>query len=425
MNKKPILLVLGGGRLQKKTILQAEEQGIAVAVVDRDPAAPGKLFSSYQFDISSNDYEQNLKIARDLGIKGVLTIGTDQPILVASKLSHELNLPSFITPETALLATNKEMMKSTLSKHTIPTARHVAINGLESKQSIEKRIKSLHFPLVIKPVDSQGQRGVSLVYEKRPLYDYLAEALQYSKIGNLIVEEYHEGYEVTANAWVYNGKVHLLALTDRVTYFNPPRIGVCLAHVFPSKHGEQSLDEIKQILQQTVGAFCIDEGPLYVQIILSNSGPLIVELACRIGGGHEEDLIPVVSGIDVRQWLIDFVLKRQYSFKKYDFTYDSVKDHCAVFFIAAKGNDVPKNIVPLAEQVSHRNLLWGEFYLMKGSTVNALTNATDRIGAFLVTGEDRSALWDNAQYIYKQLKIPGKKYKNLIGDIFSMTLKGV
>jgi biotin carboxylase len=424
MNGKPILLVLGGGRLQKKIIKQTEEQGISVAVVDRDPAAPGKLLGSYNFNISTNDYEENLRIAKDLKINGILTIGTDQPVLIAAKISHELNLPSFISPETAMLVTNKEMMKLTLSSNNIPTARYIVIKSFKEKEIIKEEVRSLRFPLVIKPVDSQGQRGVALIDNEHHLFDHIKEALKYSKVGNLIVEEYVEGNEVTANTWIYKDKVYLLALTDRVTYFNPPSIGVCLAHIFPSKYGKQYLDEIKKLLNRTANAFNISEGPLYVQILLSNNGPLIVELACRIGGGHEEDLIPVVTGLDVRQLLIDFTLGRRYKINCFDFNYDLVKGYYGVFFVAAKGSDKVVNCVPLEEQVSDRDLLWGEFYIKEGNMVNRLTNATDRIGALLVKGKDRSDLWINARHIYKQLKIVGKRYTNLIEDIFSVPLKG-
>ncbi len=425
MKRKPILLVLGGGRLQKKIINQAEKNGIAVAVVDSNPTAPGMSLGSYNFKISSTDYEANLRLAKDLKINGILTIGTDQPVIVAAKISHNLNLPSFISPETALLATNKELMKLTLSSNNIPTARYFIIDSLKDKKIIKEKLKSLRFPVVIKPTDSQGQRGVFLIDNEHFLFDYGTEALKSSKAGKLVVEEYMEGLEVTANAWVYKGEVYLLALTDRVTYFNPPSIGICLAHIFPSKYGKQSLDEIKKLLKQTVKAFYINEGPLYIQMLLSSKGPLIVELACRVGGGHEEDLIPIVAGVDVRQCLINFALGRPYEFNCYDFNYDLVKEHYGVFFIAAKGRDEVVNCIPLEKQVSSEALLWGEFYVVKGNMVNELTNATDRIGAFLVKGKNRDDLWNNARNIYNQLRVVGKRYANLIKDIFSMPLKGI
>ncbi|NWF51825.1 MAG: ATP-grasp domain-containing protein [Nitrospirae bacterium] len=425
MKRKPVLLVLGGGRLQKKIIKQAEEKGIAVAVVDCNPKAPGMSLGSYSFNISTNDYKRNLLIARKLNISGILTIGTDQPVTVAAKISHELNLPSFISPETALLATNKKKMKLTLSNNNIPTAKYITINNVKDKETVKEKIKSLKFPVVIKPVDSQGQRGVFFVDNEHVLFDYINEALKYSRAGNLIVEEYVKGYEVTASAWIYKNKLYLLILTDRVTYFNPPSIGICLAHIFPSKYGSQYFEEIKKLLKRTVEAFNINEGPLYVQMLLTKRGPIIVELACRVGGGHEEDLIPLVTGVDVRQCLIDYALGKQYKFNEYDFNYDLIKGHYGIFFIVAKGIDKVLNCVALKKQVSNKALICGEFYVVKGDMVKHLTNATDRIGAFLVKGKDRADLLMNAKQIYNQLNIMGDKYSNLIEDIFTLPLKGL
>jgi biotin carboxylase len=425
MRNNPVLLVLGGGRLQKKIIRQAEENGIAVVVVDADPKAPGMQFASYQYTISTTDFEGILQLTKKLNISGVLTLGTDQPVLTATRISQKLNLPSFINPDTALLVTNKELMKATLSNKNIPTSRYIVISRSEDKERIRGKIRPLTFPLVLKPVDSQGQRGVALIHQESEIFQSMDTALHYSKTGTLIVEEFLEGNEVTANAWIYKGEIYLLALTDRVTYFNPPSIGICLAHIFPSKFAKPYLTHIKEILHETVKAFHITEGPLYVQIVLSDQGPYIIELACRIGGGHEEDLIPAVTGIDVRQCLINFALGRQYMFTKYDFNYSLVKNHFGVFFIAAKGADEILDCVPFENQISDDKLLWGEFYVRSGNRVCSLTNATNRIGAYLVQGNNRKSLWNKALQIYTHLKIRGTRHENLIENIFLLPLKGV
>jgi biotin carboxylase len=425
MKTKPVLQVLGGGRLQKKIIRQAEDNGISVAVTDRDPGAPGKALGTYKFDISANDLDGNLQIARDLKIDGIVTLGTDQPVVVAAHIARELNLPFFVSPETALLSTNKESMKLTLAANNIPNTRYTIIGNSDSEEEITEKIKTLTFPVVIKPVDSQGQRGIAVVNDERQLLKHVPNALVYSRAGRLIVEDYVEGHEVTANTWIHNGDAYILALTDRVTYFQPPSIGICLAHIFPSMFGEKYLNEIRIILGQIAAAFGIKEGPLYVQMLLTEQGPLVVELACRIGGGHEEDLIPVVSGLDVRQCLIDFALSRNYKFNAYDFNYSIVKDHCAVFFLSAKGNDEVVESMSLENQISDKDILWGEFYIKKGGVVHNLSNATDRIGAFLIKGNGRNSLLGKVRKIYETLRLRGKNYENIVENIFTLPLKNL
>jgi biotin carboxylase len=418
-----MLQVLGGGRLQKRIIQQAESQGISVVVIDKDTEAPGKAIATHCFDISTNDYESNLRIAKEMNINGILTIGTDQPVITATRIAEDLKLPSFITSKTALLATNKEQMKLVCRENNIPIANFTILQG--EIATIKETIDGLKPPWVVKPADSQGQRGVAIVKEMNSLFSHIEEAREYSKSSTVIIEEYSDGYEITASAWVRAGRVYLLVLTDRVTYFNPPTLGICLAHLFPSVYGSAQLAPIKALLEKVVHAFGIEEGPLYVQIIITHRGPILNELACRIGGGHEDELIPIVTGIDIRQWLIDFAISGGYKFEPYEFSYEDVKQHFGVFFIAVNDLDVVEEVEELQSQVTSPDLLWGEFYIKRGDSVRPLQNATDRVGAFIVKAEDRESLLRNAKNVYSNLVIKGGKTENLVEDIFSLDLRNL
>jgi biotin carboxylase len=425
VNNPPIIQVLGGGRTQKKIIRQAYEQGIRTAVIDRDPHAPGKKYGTYTFNTSTNDLDGNIQIARSLLVDGITTLGTDQPVKTAAHAAHELHLPFFITPETAEAVTNKEKMKLIMSTHDIATAPHVTIDRSDSTDLIKEKIQSLTFPLVIKPVDSQGQRGVALISGTAQLFEHLNDTVSYSKKGRIIIEEFDDGCEVTANAWIYKGKPYLLALTDRVTYYQPPTLGICIAHIYPSKYGQHYKKQVHEILEKITQSFHIEEGPLYVQMVISRNGPFVIELACRIGGGHEDDLIPFVSGVDVRQCLINFALGSEYDFNPHSSDHNKHNDHVGVFFLAAQGNDEILSCASLKEQISDNDLIWGEFYVKEKDMVNELTNGAERIGAFLIKEKNRGQLLMHAERIYGQLRIQGRKYQNLIRDFSSLPLKGV
>ncbi len=417
--KKPILQVLGAGRLQKKTIKQAEESGVEVVAVDFDKKAPGKVFATYKSHVSTIDYKANLKIAREYNIDGILTTGTDQPVVVVAKIANRLRLPSFISVNTALLATNKDKMKIAFQKYGILSAKYRVVKNLNDAE----KFKSLKFPVVIKAVDSQGQKGVFFIENFDMLRRKLKLSFKFSKVGRVIVEDYIEGPEVTANVWVHNGKPHLLMLTDRITYNNSPNIGLCLAHIFPSRHSKKYTDQIKEIIKKLTLSFKINNGPIYIQMLISKQGPLVAEVACRVGGGHEEDLIPIVTGFDIRRHLINFTIRRAVNFDGSSIVRNG-SGHYAVFFVGAK-KDIALDFRPMDEQIKSTNFLDGEFYIRPYSKVNDLHIATDRIGFFLVKGKNRKELLNNAMDIYSQLKISGKKHKNIIENIFKLPLKGM
>ncbi|MBI4697786.1 MAG: ATP-grasp domain-containing protein [Nitrospirae bacterium] len=416
---KPVLLVLGAGRLQKKTIREAEESGIRVVAVDSNKKAPGRCFATFKPLISAIDYEANLRIARKYDIDGVLTTGTDQPVAIVSRIAHKLRIPAFISVNTSILATNKEKMKEAFKKYKIPSSAYRIVKSLRETQ----KLRSLKFPVVIKPVDSQGQRGVFFIDNFELLINKIQLSLEYSTVRKVIIEDYIEGPEITASVWVHQGMPYLIMLTDRIIYNNLPHIGLCLAHIFPSRHAIGYTGKIKQVIARLVRSFKISNGPVYIQMIISKRGPLIGEIACRIGGGHEEDLIPLVTGFDIRRHLIGFSIGNALPVNKRDF---NINDpfHKAVFFLGAS-KDIASEFIPMEEQVTSSDFMGGEFYIQHGSKVNNLQIGTDRIGYFMVKGRDRKALIANAKDIYAQLKIPGKKNKNLIENIFDLPLRNI
>lgn len=416
---KPILQVLGAGRLQKKTIKQAEDAGVEVVAVDSDQRTQGKSFATYKSHVSTLDYKANLKIAREYNIDGILTTGTDQPVIVAAKIANRLHLPSFISVNTALLVTNKEKMKEAFKRNNIPSPQFRVIKNPHSV----KRLKYLKFPVVIKPIDSQGQKGVFFIENFEMLHRKLKLSFNFSKVKKVIIEDYVEGPEVTANVWVHKGKPYLLLLTDRITYNNFPHIGLCMAHIFPSKHARKYTGQIENIIKKLTEGFKINNGPVYIQMIISKEGPLFGEVACRVGGGHEEDLIPIVTGFDIRGYLIDFTIRGVMDFNEKSFVRNN-PGHYAVFFVGAK-KDTALDFRLMEEQIESNNFLCGEFYIRNGIKVNDLHVATDRIGFFIVKGRNRKDLLNNGMNIYSQLKIPGKKHRNIIENIFNLDLNGI
>jgi biotin carboxylase len=419
MKTKSVLQILGAGRLQKKTIKQAEESGIEVVAVDFDKQAEGKGFATYKSDISTLDYRANLSLAKKYNVDGILTTGTDQPVLIAAKVADRLHLPSFISVNTALLVTNKEKMKAAFRSFGIPSSGYRVIKSLEEAESL----RTVSFPLVIKPVDSQGQRGVFLVDNFMMLKRKIETSFEHSKSRRVIVENYIEGPEITANVWVDKGRPHVLMVTDRIVYNNLPNIGLCLAHIFPSRHAGRHKERIERIIKKLVMGFEIYNGPVYIQMIISEEGPFIGEVACRVGGGHEEDLIPVVTGFDIRRHLIDYAIGRPQNLREEEIVFNR-RGCYAVFFVGAK-KDTVADFMPMEQQVNSKNFLGGDFYVRRGMKTNPPRTATDRIGYFLVKGKDRKSLLANAANIYSRLTILGKRNLNIIEDIFQLPLKGM
>ena len=243
--------MLGAGRHQLPLIRRAEERGIEVVVADYLPDSPGKAYASHPTMADAFDVEAVLDVAASYKVDGIITTGTDQPVVTMAEVARRLALPEIVTPRTARIATDKRVMKAVLGAAGVPTARHVVVRRADA--TVEG-LDRLQLPLVVKPVDSQGQRGTRRVERRDDVPAALDAALAVSRRGEAVVEEFLKGREITASVWVTDGVVHPLMITDRVTYNPPPAIGIAVQHVYPSVHARDVHDELRTLLERTRAA---------------------------------------------------------------------------------------------------------------------------------------------------------------------------
>jgi len=295
------LLVLGGGSSQLELIKRAKAQGHAVYVSDYLEDAPGKALAHEAFSMSTFDVAGNLQLARRLGVDGIVTVGTDQPVYTAARVAQELGLPSFISADTALAVTNKRIMKGILQERGISTPRFTFLTESFSEAEIE----GLQAPLVLKPVDSQGQRGVYYLENKTEIRGYLPLTLSHSREKAALLEEYYENGEITVSGWVDEGQALLISITDRISFRSGPSLGICNAHHFPSRFLASHYEEIKNTTQRVVEGFGIRNGPIYFQFLVGREGVKVNEISCRLGGAYEDQFIPAFTGIDLLGLVLD------------------------------------------------------------------------------------------------------------------------
>ena len=161
------------------------------------------------------------------------------------------------------------------------------------------------FPCVVKAADRQGQRGLTLVRDAAGLDAAVAEAAAESRGGGVLVEELIEGPELTVNAVSVEGRFVPLTVTDRLLA-EPPAFGVALTHAWPSEHPTEAVVEAAAA---AVAALGIENGPSYTQIRLAPDGrPFVMEVAARLGGGHDAELVRAATGVDLNDLAVSFAL---------------------------------------------------------------------------------------------------------------------
>jgi len=301
------IMILGASVLQLPAIEKAKAMGLEVIAVDMNPEAIGFNVPEVTREvISTIDTPAVLEAARKHRIDGIMTLASDMPIQTVAVVSKELGLVG-VSEDTALKATNKAYMRDALKEANVPIPLYYRVQGIQAFKDAVDRIQSAGYKCIVKPADNSGSRGVDLLDDNVDLdraYDYTR---QYSRSGEVVVEEFMEGPEVSVETIAVNGVVHVIQITDKVTTGAP--YFVEMGHSQPSQLDADTQTRIKQVAIAANKAIGIVNGPSHTEIKVTKDGPKIVELGARLGGDCiTTHLVPLSTGVDMVKACIEIAL---------------------------------------------------------------------------------------------------------------------
>jgi biotin carboxylase len=367
----PRLLVLGAGPAQLGLLEAAHDSGLWVAVVDRDPAAPGFRFADRRCILSTEDEPAIERLLSALEIDGIVSPGTDWPVGVAARVAERTGLTHPIDPATAVLATNKLRQRERLAETGVPQPRWWVVGGGDEPPEPGG-------PVVVKAPDRQGQKGLTLVEDPAELPAAIERARSAARNGLALVEELVDGPEVTVVGFSVDGDFTPLTVTDR-DVAEPPAFGVALAHVWPSEVSD--ISTVSDTVSRSVAALGIRNGPSYTQLRIDAGGPKVIEVAARLGGGHDAELVQAVTGIDLNGLAIDAAIGAELVVGRHE---PRVGGAVTKFLVAPPGVlesvDVPDDL---------EGVLQVRIYREPGYVYTPLRRGGDRAGALLATGGSR------------------------------------
>ncbi len=370
------LLVLGAGPAQLGLLRAARERGLFVIACDRDPAAPGFEYADRRALVSAEDEEGLDRLARAELVDGLIAPGIDWPVAIAARIADRLGLPHPISPDTAALCVSKLRQREAFSVAGVPQPRHAVCGAVEEAEAAAAEIG---FPCVVKAPDRQGQRGLSLVEAPGELAGAVEAALQASRSRISLVEELVPGPELTVVAFSIDGAFHPLTVTDRLTAL-PPAFGVALTHAWPAVTGAGAAAEAARLAARAV---CLENGPSYTQVVAGPDGPRVVELAARLGGGHDAELARAALGVDLNGLALDAALGEPSSVPEFR----PRGGACVRFLVAPPGELV--GVDGLDDALELDGILDARCYRRPGFVFGELRRGADRAGFVLAVGDSR------------------------------------
>lgn len=301
--KQRTLLIVSGGSEALAGIRTARALGLHVLVSDGDPSAPGLALAHEGLVASTYDIAATVAAARHYHrrtrpIDGVISIASDVPLTVAG-VAHELGLPG-VTPQTARLSADKLAMKQCLAEYGVPIPDFAAVpTAAELKSYVARR----GYPIVVKPVDSRGARGVLLLPDERAgdLAWAHATALRESPSGQVMAERFLDGPQLSTESLVVDGVCHTLGMADR-NYEHMQRFAPYVIEdggELPTSLDAPMRAAVCELLQRAARALGVHSGVLKGDIVVHRGQPQVIEVAVRLSGGylctHE---IPLSTGVD-------------------------------------------------------------------------------------------------------------------------------
>lgn len=300
MKKK--LAIIGASYLQRPLVEKAKEMGVESICFAWEEGAVCKDICDHFYPVSTVDKEEILRICRDINIDGITTIASDVAVLTVNYVAEKMGLVG--NPDKySETATNKYLMRQCFMNNNVPSPKFCLTEG-----AIPEQVKSFKFPVIVKPTDRSGSRGVEKVDTPNKLHAAIERACKEAFQKKAVIEEFVEGREISVESISYKGKHYVLQITDKVTTETP--FFVELEHHQPSSLPDDIKLQVKEIVLNALTALHIRYGASHAELKITKDGDVrVIEIGARMGGDFiGSDLVKLSTGYDFLKGVIEVAL---------------------------------------------------------------------------------------------------------------------
>lgn len=387
---KNAVLIFGVGPLQKSIIDRAKKMGLYTIGIDPSADAACKDCVDAFEVVGGQDYERTCAVVEKYSIDAIVTAATDKPLVMMARIAEKYGFP-FYSVETAQWSTDKYQMKQRFIEGGIPCARGRLIHSADEA-------KDLYYPLIVKPRDNSGSRGVKLCRSKEELEASMSEAFEVSKLDTILVEEFIEGPEYSIESLHFDGKSEVIQFTEKKTTEFP--YNVELGHIQPANISEENQQKIREIVSLIGKALKFENCPSHTELKINERGIFVIETSPRLGGDYiTSTLVPLSTGINMEDQLLHIALGDKVNIAPEHRQYSGVR-----FFAFEERREIKH--VPDADFVKGwPHVTDFSFALKEGNKVNRITSSLNRYGYLILTAGNKEAIeeaFDKYEKIIKE-----------------------
>lgn len=399
------ILILGSMGEFVQLVQKAKSRGYYTIVCDGYPDGPARKFADENYIIPVTEISRIARLCTDKKIDGIITSFSDLLLECMVKIAHAANLPCYLKPEQLPWYRDKAATKELLNELHLPTPEFHPIPVSELICGDTINTHGLQYPLVTKPLDKYGSRGIYVVHNDQELQQAIQRTSTFTELDTILLEEYNEGYEFNLMSWVLEGKVHLISIADREkTEICYGEIPISTRNVYPSCLYESVVTDAQKLLQAFVAGTGQQDGALSMQFFWSpDKGIQVCEIAARFFG-YEHELTDIVYDFNMEDLLLDSLYDRE-SLKKRLLTHHAEQPlrHGAVLYFQGKLKEISD--LSIAKELAHHPAVvkpW--IFYQPGENVIA-HGPNPYVALYYICAESRKELDEITEYFFTTLHI--------------------
>ncbi|MBK1876637.1 ATP-grasp domain-containing protein [Pelagicoccus mobilis] len=290
------VLILGGTMYQVPVIEYCKQKGYRAVTCDYIPSNPGHKYSDEYHNVSTTDIEGVLSLAKVIQADAIVAYASDPAAITAARVAQGLKLPGNSIESVEILS-NKSKFRQFLEKNRFRTPKTVTIKTL---QTIEKDVQKLSYPLIIKPVDSSGSKGVIKIDSPDKLSESFDQSIRFSRSGSVIIEEFIDkiGPILGGEVFIENGKRLASFLGDQLCDAQLAPYTPC-GMIFPTRRPPEIQLKVLNTVETIVNKLGFSSGGVNIEFLIDQKGePIVIEIGPRTGGNLLPELATIGTGFD-------------------------------------------------------------------------------------------------------------------------------
>ena len=394
--KKKKILLLGGSAQQVIAIETAKKLGYYTVLCDYLTDNPGQYVADKFYLVSTTDKEAVLKVAMDEKVDGVLAYASDPAAPTAAYVAEKLNLPGNPYESVEILC-NKDKFRAFLTENGFNTPKAKGYDDIkEAQEDIENGF--FKFPVIVKPVDSSGSKGVSKIESVNDVSEKLTYAISYSRSKRIIVEEYVEkyGYQIAGDGLSIDGKLVFRYFAN--DHFNPKCKNpfVPISASFPYNQPKEIQDKIHAEIQRLITLLGMKTCTYNFDMRIDNDfNVYLMEIAPRDGGNYIPQCIKYATGVD----LVECSVKAAMG-EKIDLTDKKDGQGFVTYYAVHSLADGTLDRVEIDEEIKKNNILEDHIIKKQGDEIRTFVGANSTLGILIMrfdNMEEMLEMMDNSE----------------------------